>query len=369
MDSYYTLNANAAAPSLKDLTSEGYPTDGNPSLGIPATRPGAAWFYSVNQEIKNAIEALGVKADKEKVNQLAQGLTDKFKKIERTYVDLYNAQNVDGQKTFIKTIIAKGGVKGYLDGNISGSSTSCTGNSATASWSTRAQRDNLSQIIDTTYIKNISASGTKITVTRGNNSQFTFYTQDSVGITKAQLLNLIYPVGAIFISVNATNPASFIGGHWEALEQGRVLIGAGSSYKAGSRGGEATHTLSVNEMPWHQHTGTTSSAPSSKRHIHGFGKYKWGHNNGTFSTIDPALTFDVYSESGGTGWNGSNNGGWNNKNNKMTQCNCITTFEKEIDDTNTNWHSHSFTTSGVGATHAHNNMQPYLVVYMWKRVA
>ena len=65
----------------------------------------------------------------------------------------------------------------------------------------------------------------------------------------------IYPVGAIYISVNSTSPGTLFGGSWERI-QDRFLLSAGSSYSAGSTGGSATHTLTASEMPSHTHTFT-----------------------------------------------------------------------------------------------------------------
>lgn len=61
-----------------------------------------------------------------------------------------------------------------------------------------------------------------------------------------------YPVGAIYLSVNDTNPATLFGGTWERIG-GRFLLGADDTYAAGSTGGEAEHTLTIDEMPKHNH--------------------------------------------------------------------------------------------------------------------
>lgn len=73
------------------------------------------------------------------------------------------------------------------------------------------------------------------------------------GVTNSELLDFVYPIGSIYMSVNSTNPGSFIGGTWSRI-QDRFLLAAGSSYSAGSTGGAATHTLTVDEMPSHTHT-------------------------------------------------------------------------------------------------------------------
>ena len=63
-------------------------------------------------------------------------------------------------------------------------------------------------------------------------------------IIKSQLLNSIYPIGSIYMSVNSTNPENFIGGTWERI-QDKFLLASGSTYSAGSTGGEATHKLTI----------------------------------------------------------------------------------------------------------------------------
>jgi len=58
----------------------------------------------------------------------------------------------------------------------------------------------------------------------------------------------LYPVGSIYLSVNDTNPSTFIGGTWERIKD-RFLLAAGDKYVAGSTGGEAQHTLTKAELP------------------------------------------------------------------------------------------------------------------------
>lgn len=66
------------------------------------------------------------------------------------------------------------------------------------------------------------------------------------------ILDNVYPVGSIYMNVNSTNPGTLFGGTWEQI-QGRFLLGMSSSYPAGSQGGEAEHTLTLNEIPEHRH--------------------------------------------------------------------------------------------------------------------
>lgn len=67
------------------------------------------------------------------------------------------------------------------------------------------------------------------------------------------LLDYVHPVGSYYLSDNTTSPAELFGGTWEKLSEGTFLMSAGTSYPVGSTGGEATHVLSVDEMPSHSH--------------------------------------------------------------------------------------------------------------------
>lgn len=120
-----------------------------------------------------------------------------------------------------------------------------------------------------------------------------------------EIRNLIYPIGSIYMSVNNTNPSTLFGGTWVQL-QNRFLLGAGSSYTAGDTGGSATHKLTIDEMPSHSHGLKNDKTGGS-------GSAKWVINS---------------SASSGTG-----------------------------------------VITNTGGNQAHNNMPPYLVVYMWKRTA
>ena len=61
-----------------------------------------------------------------------------------------------------------------------------------------------------------------------------------------------YPIGSIYLSVSEVSPASLFGGTWEKIKD-RFLLASGDKYANGTMGGEATHTLTVGEMPSHTH--------------------------------------------------------------------------------------------------------------------
>lgn len=156
------------------------------------------------------------------------------------------------------------------------------------------------------------------------------------GKTLAEIMLTLYPVGAVYISVNSTSPASLFGGKWAQIK-GRFLIGTekpennddGTSpgnynYAAGSKGGEATHKLSINEIPSHAgHLYGNAGGVNGK----GDAKGAWLYE----ININSSLTTSY---------------GWNYKNNEYYPVN-----------------------RSLGGNAAHNNMPPYLAVYMWKRVS
>lgn len=129
-----------------------------------------------------------------------------------------------------------------------------------------------------------------------------------------------HPVGSIYISTSASfNPQEAWGGTWERTADGRCLIGANTTYPLGSTGGEAEHTLTVPEMPYHAH-GEVFRAGSGETAA--YVKNGSGTKSGVPFKSNEWLTNGI--------------------------------------QINTEW---------VGGSKAHNNMQPYLAVYIWERTA
>ena len=161
----------------------------------------------------------------------------------------------------------------------------------------------------------------------------------------------IYPVGSIYMSTVSTNPATLFGfGTWEAMPAGRVLLAQGKSdwgttYEAGSSGGEATHQLTVGELPSHGHTASTDTI-----NINGGFRLDGTEIGGTTSASGVFSIGSSFTPSKGHG----NSGGGSN-------------VGRNINFNST--HSHKITINNVGEGQSHNNIQPYLTVYMWKRVS
>ena len=187
-------------------------------------------------------------------------------------------------------------------------------------------------------------------------------------ITRAKnvedLIELVYPVGSIYMSVAATNPATLFGGTWEALDDGRVLIGANSTYTAGSTGGEASHTLTTAEMPSHTHSGSTDSAGA---HTH-----TRGTMDITGSLVAPGISSSFYDATGAFTPKGSRNQNDSrhySSNGAYNTVNFIASNTWTGSTSSAGAHTHTISLNNAGGGNAHNNMQPYLAVYMWKRTA
>lgn len=197
----------------------------------------------------------------------------------------------------------------------------------------KATQDSRGQKIDTTYIKNISVSDNTLTVYKGDGSA-----------TNLDIISFdqIYPIGAIYMSTVSTNPATlFKIGNWEALPAGRVLLAQGTStwgvnYSAGSTGGEDKHTLTVSESAPHNHTGNATTSGSTHTHALTMRASHGKSGNGGVPRFGDG---DIWSD-------------------YKTQ-NLSAAGE----------HSHAITINNSGGGQAHNNMQPYLSVYVWKRTS
>ena len=136
-----------------------------------------------------------------------------------------------------------------------------------------------------------------------------------------------YPVGSIFVTNESTNPGSIFGGTWVTYGEGRTLVGVDSTQTefatVGKTGGTKTHTLTINEMP--SHSG----------HLYGSAGEVTGVGNAKGAWLYQMTTHDV-----------THGYGWDYANNEYYPAN-----------------------QSLGGSKAHNNLQPYITVYMWKRTA
>ena len=196
-------------------------------------------------------------------------------------------------------------VKAALDSKLNTSGGTLTGNLTgqylTGTW------------LQTTDVTDLGSTPSKIAVLDG--SGWVYYRtpeeiKTDISVDTKTIIDTIYPVGSIYITLNQTSPSKlFPGTYWKQIKN-RFLLSASSTYSALSVGGEATHTLTENEIPAHQHS-------------------IWYPNAGG-------------EQSAAIGY-------------------------PEAGSKNT-WYAEASKTSSAGGGGAHNNMPPYLAVYMWERV-
>ena len=167
--------------------------------------------------------------------------------------------------------------------------------------------------------------------------------QNQIDNIKREVINEIYPVGSIYMSTEddtIEKVQSKFGGIWEKYSQGRTIIGEGTgtdsnglvqTFTNGSMGGEYTHTLNISEMPSHTHT--------QNPHFHrvGFdnGKSRIGLNSGSVDS-DISMYIGSYAYGG----------------------RAYTMITDAVTATNNN----------TGGNSSHNNVEPYTVTYMYKRI-
>ena len=161
------------------------------------------------------------------------------------------------------------------------------------------------------------------------------------------------------MSTNATSPQTLFGGTWRALDQGRVLIGANASHPARSTGGAETHVITTQEMPSHNHSGSTNSTGNHS------------HTRGSMN-----ITGQIDAVTGGVVCGGAFYGSSlivDNIQSTTSGKNARVLFDASRSwsgsTSSTGSHSHTVTINSTGGGSAMSLMQPYLAVYMWERTA
>lgn len=163
----------------------------------------------------------------------------------------------------------------------------------------------------------------------------------------------IYPVGSIYMSVNSTNPTNLFGGTWEQIKD-TFLLSAGDNYEAGATGGETEHKLTTAEMPGHTHERGTMDITGT------FGGRPHTSGNLTYGGALTAGAGDI------TGAFRLTTGGGSVSNYGVGESSTSSKDDLMDFEASRSWTGE---TSNAGGSTAHNNMPPYLAVYMWKRTA
>ena len=186
-----------------------------------------------------------------------------------------------------------------------------------------SEKDAFEVNMDSYFLKNIKsginvegsiATNSNLTAKGGISTDGNLTAKGDINLPK--LLSKIYPVGAVYITYNNNNPGKFLGGTWVRFGEGRTLIGEGTgndgstsmSFTTNSTGGEYKHKLTIDEMPSHNH-----------------------------QYYSPVVQKVAASSSGSTYGN----------------------YNKQ----------YLIGTDYAGGDGYHNNVQPYITVYFWRRTA
>lgn len=170
---------------------------------------------------------------------------------------------------------------------------------------------------------NIDANNLNINCLTSNNESFSLDNSGNLvvntittvsGTTFGYNIDNVYPIGSIYMNVGETNPTTLFGGTWERI-QDTFLLASGTTFANNTTGGEKTHKLTIDEMPSHRHN------------MKGY-------------------------------WRGSGN---------LNQDRVASYNEVSADNANSSYGTTSI--QSAGGNKEHNNMPPYLTVYMWKRIS
>lgn len=160
----------------------------------------------------------------------------------------------------------------------------------------------------------------------------------SNSLVLSDILNAVYPIGSIYLSMNSTEPSVLFGGTWQRI-QDRFLLAVGTTHYPGETGGEETHELSIHELPAHTHTisGTTQSGGSHTHNVNGGASVQSsGGSKGLESYASRYKTFR--------------------------------NIDNAVKSAGSHTHDISLTSASTGGDSAHNNMPPYITAYMWQRI-
>lgn len=195
-------------------------------------------------------------------------------------------------------------------------------------------------------------------------------------------LTAAWPIGSVYIAVVSTNPATLLGfGTWEAFAAGRVLVGLDSQQTefdaAEETGGAKTHTLTSAEMPSHTHTqdahthtqNSHNHTQDSHNHTQDAHTHTQNAHSHTVTNVGSAATGGTANLTGANDTSSTTataaNATATNQNTTATN-QATTATNQATTATNQNATATNQSTGGGGA---HNNLQPYIVVHMWKRTA
>ncbi|AJQ47966.1 MULTISPECIES: phage baseplate protein [Pseudomonas] len=294
---------------------------GTQAGGVPPTPIMAEYLNLIQAELIAVVQGASIELDAEDRSQVLQAIQHLISQAGSAFVKLAGDE-LSGLLKVSGGIRAPKGLPSGGNASVQGYSFGADGDTGLFTvGGTGSDSSDLVMLVDGVELLRVKKSTGSVVLPGGltlNGDKTTYNTGN-----KAEMLAVVYPVGSVYMNMsNSQNPAVIFGfGTWAPLGAGRVLLGAGSgtdsrgevkAFTAGSTGGEYSHQLTVSEIPAHAHTtpqGTTVPASG--------GSYQYASG----------------------------------------------------DDVTTSTMSNPPPSGEIGGGQAHNNMQPYLVAYMWQRTA
>lgn len=204
----------------------------------------------------------------------------------------------------------------------------------------------------TTIVRSEVEFSDVIQISQGGTGETTLAkAKEKFALTPYEIGNIIYPIGSIYISTNNVHPSNIFGGEWKRI-QDTFLLAAGVNYEAGATGGEENHQLTEAETPVASHTHnftqpTITISPASHYHT---------LNNASIIQAGP----------GGSGHYIGSSGSWQVVRNDNATYGKKTTTSTTISASAKNGAVQERVTTNTITPH--NNMPPYLAVYIWERL-
>lgn len=171
-----------------------------------------------------------------------------------------------------------------------------------------------------------------------------------------RLAGQLYPVGSIYMNVNNVEPSAIFGGSWERMPSGRMLVNSGDGFNLGQIGGEKEHRLTEDELASHSHnvnningntTSTSKLVGKFSSSIRPNGDITDVPYRDGFGIVSKESEYRIHAKDGGDSSPGRN---------------------YVIDASHSHTVNLNISMLPSGKNQPHNNMPPYIVVNMWKRI-
>lgn len=189
-------------------------------------------------------------------------------------------------------------------------------------------------------------------------------TQVLLAAQRAELINMMHPVGSLLFTLIDEDPANTYGGVWQKIAEGKTILGASTEYPLGTEGGEYTVTLTEEQMPSHTHAGSATSSAGGHSHTRGSMNITGSHGGHAFKRGSPIDTSSgcfvgTSSGAGGAGKDGN-----------------VSVYKIDF-DASKSWtgststageHTHTMSLSNTGGGKPFSIMSPYLAVIIWQRI-